>query len=325
MSQRIEGRPKGGHPVVAGAGVIALDIVVDRDGDKALRWWAGGTCANVLSILSMFGWRSYPIATLNGDSASTRIRSDFERWGVRLDFAELQPGRDAPIVIQRLRQGADGQIVHRFEGRWLHRALPLDVADAVHLNLKSVDVFFFDRTSPGALRLAELYRSEGTLVVFEPSTVSSPAQFKQALALADVIKYSLERKARFAHLLSRRSPLLEIETQAVRGLRYRARFLSNARWRHLPALPADGFRDSAGAGDWCTASILNSIGATGRSGVESLGDRELETALLAAQAWARWNCGFDGARGSMYSGGRRRLVSELRALEKSVSPEPAQV
>src|SRR4051794_7137720 len=67
---------------VYGAGLIALDIVITPD-DRAARTYAGGTCGNVLTILSYLGWESFPIARLNGDAVSARVLADLHRWNVR--------------------------------------------------------------------------------------------------------------------------------------------------------------------------------------------------------------------------------------------------
>ena len=57
------------QPKVFGTGLIALDLVIGPDPESPVRSWAGGTCGNVLSILSFLGWDAYPIARMNGDPA----------------------------------------------------------------------------------------------------------------------------------------------------------------------------------------------------------------------------------------------------------------
>ncbi len=69
-------------PVVVGAGLIALDVVLDERTDTPPRLWAGGTCGNVLSILAFLGWRSLPVSRLARDAASRLIIRDLKRWGV---------------------------------------------------------------------------------------------------------------------------------------------------------------------------------------------------------------------------------------------------
>ena len=95
-------------PRAFGTGLIALDLVMSANPNRPVQSWAGGTCGNVLSILAYLGWESYPIARMNGDPASERVRADMSRWGMKLDFAGCEPTSHTPIIIQEIRRGRDG-------------------------------------------------------------------------------------------------------------------------------------------------------------------------------------------------------------------------
>jgi sugar/nucleoside kinase (ribokinase family) len=123
-------------------------------------------------------------------------------------------------------------------------------------DLPAVDVFFFDRASAPALRLAAELRGRGTLVVFEPSAPGVPNRTLAAAETAHIVKCSHERRAQIdSGLLSARSDQLQIETRGARGLRYRQ---GTERWKALPA-PTTSVADSGGAGDWLTASFLTEL------------------------------------------------------------------
>jgi fructokinase len=51
-------------PIAYGTGFVSLDIVISSDPSEPSYHWAGGTCSNVLTILSYLGWKSFPIARL---------------------------------------------------------------------------------------------------------------------------------------------------------------------------------------------------------------------------------------------------------------------
>ena len=127
------------RPRVFGTGLIALDLVVGPDPESPVRSWAGGTCGNVLSILAYLGWDAYPIARMNDDVASDRVRADMKRWKVRLDWADCPPTAHTPIIVQEIRRGRDGRPDHRFSwscpscGKWLppFRAITIDAAERV--------------------------------------------------------------------------------------------------------------------------------------------------------------------------------------------------
>jgi hypothetical protein len=166
-----------GMPKVLGTGFIALDLVVSSDPESPIQSWAGGTCGNVLSILAWLGWEAYPISRLNGDAASIRIRSDLQRWGVHLDLVDCVPTVNAPIIVQEIRQLANGDSTHRFSwtclrcGGWLPSFRPVTraVVDRVAPYIPGTSVFFFDRVSRGALDVAAQAARSGAVVMFEPS------------------------------------------------------------------------------------------------------------------------------------------------------------
>lgn len=315
-------------PAVFGTGLLALDVVVGTDPDQTPVLAAGGTCGNVLAALAYLGWEAFPVARLNDDFASSIVRSDLQRVGVALDFAAQAPGAATPIIVQTIRHDRRGVPTHRFSvtcpccGAWFpsFRAVTQDsalaiidaVADAVFGGFESPRVFFFDRVSRGALTLAHAFADRGALVVFEPVGVGDPKLFAEALSVAHVLKYSRERLPNLANrALPARSttrsnggqrgtrPIVEIETGGAEGLRFRTTHDRGAPWRILPAVPVPVLRDAAGAGDWCTAGFLATLGVAGASGIESARTSDLAEALRVGQAAAAISSSFEGARGVM--------------------------
>ena len=309
-------------PHVVGTGLIALDVIIKKGSEPSGRW-AGGTCGNVMSILSYLGWASYPVARLNGDDASKQVLADFERWGVRLQFAETGPGAETPIVIHKIRTDASGQAVHRFSlncpycGSFLptYRAVLASAAEKITSKIKNPKVFFFDRVSRGALILAKECADKGALIVFEPSGVGEPNLFKQAAALAHIVKYSRDRVDGFKDLLSE-TPPLQIETRGTEGLRFRGSKVSSRPkvWQMLEALSATEVKDTAGAGDWCTAGLIHSLGQDGFAGFEKTDISGISHALRFGQAMAAWTCGFEGARGGVYHRSKKGFQTEVLSI-----------
>ena len=210
-------------PTAFGTGLIALDLVIGPDPDAPVRSWAGGTCGNVLSILAYLGWDAYPIARMNDDTASDRVRADMKRWGVRLDWANCAPTAHTPIIVQKIRRGRDGRPDHRFSwscphcGKWLprFRAITVDTAEKIKPALAGASVFFLDRLSRGTLTLATEASARGALVVFEPSSKSNDKLMAEALALAHVVKYADRRLAGIHGVMADGSAVL-LEVQDAR-------------------------------------------------------------------------------------------------------------
>jgi fructokinase len=295
---------------VLGIGLVALDVV-ERGGEIS-GVHAGGTCGNVLAILSYLGWQSFPVARLNGDDAAVHIRKDLRHCAVRLDYASTGRSSATPIVRHILPR--DPGLEHRFSLRcplchsWLptHQPVVRSALPAMITDMPAMDVIFIDRASPAALRLAEQMRRRGSLIVFEPSARARRGMVAEMLSLADVLKYSSTQADALA--LPRRGMALEIETRGAAGLRYRC---SAGSWRDVKARDIPAVRDPAGAGDWCTAGFLHALlghrSAATRPAETLVSETAVRYALGFGQALAAWNCLHEGARGAMYAVPRRSL------------------
>lgn len=322
--------PGAARPVIFGTGLIALDVVISADPTREPVLAAGGTCGNVLTALSYLGWAAYPVARLNGDPASALVRDDLSRWDVALDFAALTPNAATPIIVQRIRRDERGRATHRYSlkcpvcRRWFPSFRPV-TRKAAHEVIAAAtarkpadfepSVFFFDRVSRGALLLAEAFAARGALIVFEPSAVSDPRLFAEALAVAHVLKYSRQRLPDLAASRpARLTPLLEIETWAETGLRYRSSLLRTRAWRRLEAIRGPEVADTAGAGDWCTAGLIFRLAAAGLEHPKALPPSDLEEGIRFGQAVAAMACGYEGARGMMYALSRSSLERGVEAL-----------
>lgn len=327
------------QPKVFGAGLIALDLVVGPDPQTPVRSWAGGTCGNVLSILAYLGWDAYPIARMNGDPASERVRSDMASWGVHLDWTNCAPTTHTPIIVQEIRRGRDGRPRHRFSwscphcGQWLpsFKAVTVEAVETVKPALTEASVFFLDRVSRATLILAAEASARGAVVVFEPSGKATKKLMAEAVALAHVVKYADERLVGVDGVMADGSAtLLEVQTLGEQGLKYRHRLgrgVSN--WMHLGAVPAPRLADTCGSGDWCTAGLIAKVASGGLDGLRRSGARGVQAALRYGQALAAWNCGFEGARGGMYAVERQtfetRITSLLSGQLDSLADTPLEV
>lgn len=309
--------------VVTGTGLVALDVVLEDDRGLA-GLWGGGTCGNVLTILSYLGWGAFPIGRLGNDRASHFIRQDLVRWGVSLEFLSVQPVSSAPIYIQRLRRTGQGMPVHSYSRicpmchTWLPGYKPIVGAALPDVTgqIRQSQVFFFDRVSPAILALAKWSAEHGSLVVFEPAGLGNPVQFRQAFSIAHIVKYAHERRADFEVTWPQEGPLLEIETLGDQGLRFRSKVGSTTadNWSYVNPFDLNYVRDTAGSGDWCTAGIVHRLGRDGAAGFRKTSDDQLISAMKFGQALAAWNCGFVGARGGMYSRDRSTFKREIKQV-----------
>jgi sugar/nucleoside kinase (ribokinase family) len=323
--------------VIVGTGLVALDVVISDGLTHDPLLCAGGTCGNVLIALAYLGWESYPVARLRSDAASKRVTDDLKTWGVKLDFVSSDESGSTPIVVQHIRHSDDGR-THSFSrkcpacGAWLpwYKAVRASTVPALSARLPKAHVFYFDRTSRGAITLAEHYRKSGAIVVFEPSSESEPHLLEKALSLAHVVKVASNRLPGNEALLKAKKPLLTIETCGAHGLRFSKFPLKGKRsWQRLSPFPVENMVDSSGAGDWCTAGIISSVGRLGPEGLAEMESENLLSALQRGQAMAAWACGFEGARGGMYRSTKTSFSSAVKAYidgkSRPLEPLPTQV
>ena len=319
-------------PKIFGTGLIALDLIMGPNAESPMQARAGGTCGNVLTTLAYLGWEAFPIARMNDDPASQRVKADMKRWGVRLDFSGSHPASHTPVIVQEIRSRLDGVRTHHFSrlcpqcGKWLpgFRALTLGSVEHIASNLAGAAVFFMDRLSPAALKLAAHASSEGAIIMFELSSKVDPKLYAKTLGLAHIVKYSNDRVREVRPAMERGSTtLVEIQTLGAKGLRYRHRFNRRvSRWINMEAVPVPCLMDSCGAGDWCTAGLLAKAASGGQDKFRNNGAEAIHHALQYGQALAAWNCGFEGARGAMYAIHQNEFDAQVRNWLQGRQPTP---
>ena len=330
----------GKAPTCIGAGFAALDVVLNGDDAADLLAFAGGSCCNIVTILSYLGWASQIIARIGNDEPGDLLVRDIRSWNVGIGGLCVDGAVGTPIVIERLLRDRDGRTRHRFEwrcpccDRWLPRYQPITLSQADKRvgALPAPGVFIMDRTSPAIRRLAKRFRDAGALVVFEPVSVGELGHFRECTRLAHVVKYSHERLGQARDAMKGMRPWLEIETFGPDGLRYRRhRKGDSGRWQQLDAFPVGEVTDVVGSGDWCTAGLLHSAAREGCEAFRMASDAVMRQSLLFGQALASVNCRYVGARGAMYKLSIRALQNEVNGLlgasrrVKEVTPEPASI
>ena len=317
-----------GQPTVVGMGLVALDVVIAEPSDREARFFCGGTCGNVLTILSYLGWAASAVARLRRGTTADRVIGDLERFGVSTEFISRGWDGSTPVIIHRIRCSRKGEAYHTFSWRCPscgarlpgYRPVLGSVAAQVAGDMGDRDVFFFDRASRGALTVARALRERGSVILFEPSSVGELRLFREAWTLAHIVKYSHERLRDMADLDfaqgQREGVLVEIETLGRGGARYRSRLprATTLGWVTMQAFRQLTVRDGAGAGDWFTAGLLDRLAKGGLRELRRTSARRLKEAVQYGQALAAWNCRFEGARGGMYERTRAEFAGEVEEI-----------
>lgn len=291
---------------ILGAGLLTLDSIVSNSQSGGLGHRIGGTFGNVVSICQTLGLHARPITRMGVDPAGEKIVSELETLGVDCSFVELDTAVKTRQIIE-LTPSKFGEkhrftfVCPSFQNR-LPQGNPLTIRTANNLSIdwKSVGLFFFDSPLPSSLVLARQAVKSGCVVMFEPYRLEDSRKFRDAIAVSDVLKYAEEvGNPPLDGLLpkSGKIPRLIIETMGAAGLRFRLRGGANilSKWIKQPAFDPSDPKDSASAGDWCSAGFIKQFlsGPTDRH----WNHRYIARALRYGQALAAGSVSFLGPRG----------------------------
>src|SRR5262245_56199517 len=99
-----------------GTGFIALDVIRTAVAENVTleRRHAGGSCGNVLAILSYLGMRASAVGRIGDDRAGEELVADLRGRNVNVRFLLAESDRRTPIVIQESFVDSRGRARHRF-------------------------------------------------------------------------------------------------------------------------------------------------------------------------------------------------------------------
>lgn len=303
-------KQKSTKAVCFGAGLVALDVIMNGNPNTQPRFLAGGSCGNVMTILSFLGWKSYPIARLSNKASAKLLFKDLKEHKVHIDLISQSGDGSTPVIIHRILKDSENNPKHRYEFRipktsiWFPSYKPVLSKKVAEISSFSLvpKVFYFDRVNRATIDLAKHYKQNGSLIFFEPSSITDEKQFKECLALTDILKFSNDRLPTFKDLYPIRQVPIEIETLGANGLLYRSFRNKGDDWRFMPALHIENAMDNAGAGDWCSAGIIHVLHESFEQPIlPTITINKLEQAIVFGQFLSALNCKFYGARGLMYN------------------------
>ena len=266
---------------------------------------AGGTCGNVMCMLSHMGWESYPVVNLDRSEEGLGVTESLRNYGCDCRFVtNTDEGGTTILTIKHgldkngnrktsVRQGSPGG--SRFPRR---RHLRLrDQAPAFIEALDFVpDVFFFDDPAAGYRFMARELSEKGTLVYFEPSAIKESADFK-SIALSDIVKFSAENVQDVSFVNDYKDKLF-IQTLGGDGLRFNLR---GEGWVTLPPVENGNVADWEGAGDWTTSAFLDALAQADALSMKRLTSAIVKEALEKAQAVASKSVSYIGSKGMISS------------------------
>lgn len=297
-----------------GSGIYNLDTIVVRDypdgparkrfTEKVVAEEVGGTCGNVMCLLSIFGLETYPQACLDDSPEGRKIAEDLEQYGCDMRFVTNAPDGGTTLLRVTHKRNPDGSPKvsvragspggSRFPRRKFLRVRDQAPAFVDALTAEFIpDFYFFDAPAAGHRYVARELRTMGTTVYFEPSSISTKADL-ESVFLSDIVKFSDEDvpDTSFSDAFNDK---LFVQTRGKDGLCFKLR---DGEWKVLAGIPNDNVIDTEGAGDCTTAAIIYGIARSGKSFAE-LNEEDLVPILMEAQRCASEKVSHLGSKGNL--------------------------
>lgn len=296
---------------IMGCGFSCIDIIST---DNKMVCDVGGTCANVLSVLSFLGWDS---VLWLPDYEDDRLNMWLQETNIQcVNFMKTKKQTPKIIQVYDYEKGK-----HRFftrcpwcGNRFFESILP-NRKQAILKTEIITDIFFCDRISDGIMEIANRTKANGGITMYEPNGLRFYNQFIDICRKFDIIKFSDERipdkwQEQLMEDLMRGQTKLVIVTLGERGLKFILRTEDGtfSEWNYMKSYEADGKRDSSGAGDWLTATFLYYFIPQLETYQKDFPFHAVWDSLLKAVKMSAFACKEVGAQGLMHS---KRGIEEV--------------
>ena len=263
----------------------------------------GGTCGNVMCMLSRLGWNVYPQVKLIDTDEGRQIADSLASYGCDISLVSFDPnGGFSGMTCTHRRSNKTGK--HELglrpfgpNGSQFRKITELRVRDEVPVFLenlsKAPDVYFFDHNEAGPRKIAEELRRRGSLIYYECENSSDWRKFLKCVKPADIVKFSDENVTDLS-FCNEYSDKLFIQTQGSKGLQFKLR---DGEWIHVNPKQVTNVVDWEGCGDTITAVFIYELGKLGLPKVADLTEEQVKSALTAATEKAALCTQYYGSKG----------------------------
>ena len=300
---------------ILGIGFSCVDMIQK---DDRVKFMNGGTCLNVLTVLSQLGWKSeILLPLLKQDALSTVFEENMRKLGVVF----LGCGKSRRPV-SRIIQIYDKQKKHEFilkcpkcGKKMITRPFGTEAEyEQIAHNLKNYDLLYFDRITYGIKRVVKDFAKVDKPVIYEPNSGRNLKAVAEISGQIDVLKFSITKislnAAEKIAITNKDSRLkLMIATAGSEGLyfRYRENNGNFSSWIKIDGIENQNIVDTSGAGDWLTAGFLYSF----FENKEYIYNKDsLTKAFLFGMKLSGICMQAEGAQGSFYSKELLQLLKE---------------
>ena len=256
--------------------------------ERVLKEEVGGTCGNVMCMLSRLGWDARPQVKLIDSYNGLKLADSLKSFGCDTRHVSFSPNggfSGLECIHRRNKTTGEHELGLRGFGpngsmfRKITELRARDEVPAFLVNLtETPDVYFFDHSEAGPRLIAKELQQRGSLIYYECENCRDLSKFMKSVEIADIAKFSDENVSDVSFCSSYKNKLF-ILTQGANGLQFRLR---NGEWKHLPAVPIKNVVDWEGCGDTITAVFINELGKLGLPKIYEISEEQIVSALKVA-------------------------------------------
>lgn len=302
-------------PIVIGSGQYNYDIIKLREypegfaagkrnkyTERTLFEEVGGTCGNVMCMLSQLGWDARPQVKLDKNEGE-KLKDSLINYGCDTRHVSLvDKGGFSGLMCTHRKNRNSGE--HELglrgfgpNGSQFRKITELRARDEVPAFLDTIDeipdVYFFDHNEAGPRKIAEELNKRGSLIYYECENNRDWNKFIKSVEVADIVKFSDENVPDLTFCNDYKDKLF-IQTQGSKGMRFS---LKGGDWKQVQPVPVENVVDWEGCGDTVSAVFLNELYKLGLPKVSELTEEQVLEALNVAAEKSALNTQYYGSKG----------------------------
>ena len=281
--------------VILGVGAVNLDehIVRTSDNTSYSECEVGGSCGNVLTLLSRCGWHAIPFLHIDDSETGQTIKKLLENEDADISQVHINPDADSVKItfIHELHSNEDSIDVIKCSGKGkqqINRILPngTEIIDFLNQHISNIipNCFYSDRLFPGINAVQDVIPQK-TIFYYEPNQMKDVISQQSVLDKCTVIKFSAEKISPIYFDTIEIHNCIIICTKGAKGVSFKK---GAGDWIDVPANNSTTIVvDSTCAGDCFSASFIDSLSGLCRDQFLDLPTNHLVDIINRAQMNAR--------------------------------------
>lgn len=294
------------RPKIVGTGLICSDIIFYGD-ERIIS--NGGTCANVLSILSLLDWNVIALKPKYEDDLDRFVEANLDYFGVKISHYKYEK-KSSPRVIELLNKTRHSYLTYC--PKCNRKILNLSHIGNNRINVNSVlegiDIFFYDRISNGIRDIVEMVNNDGGMSFYEPNGCRNFSILIDDCLNASIVKFSktnipMSIAEKIRNKASEYETKIIIVTDGEDGLIFSHKSTNGdmTEWQRIPPFKSDKIIDTSGAGDWLTAGFINYLITSWDKPYININENDIVHSLMKAREYSKLCCASIGAQGVFLS------------------------